>query len=109
MRTLTVKLKLGASVDDMPIRLFYKTGDWAVTQGLCLKHSNGCLKVTHVPSTACIPPCLHDLELATKIARRINTEVPKFKQSPRQGIRDQYSWIFQDELSKAGALLELPA
>lgn len=106
-RTLTIKLKPNGA-GQMPVSLFFKTGDWAVTQGLCVIHSDKCLKVTHIPSTHCIPPCLHDLELASNIARRINAEVPKFKAMPRPHVRQQYSRIFKDEIAKAGAPLELP-
>jgi hypothetical protein len=48
------------------------------------------------------------LKLARKIARRINTEVPKFKATPRHQVVEQFSRIFKDELAKAGAPLELP-
>ena len=54
--TLTVKVKYGTTGEERPngekpVTVFYKCGDWAVTQGICPVHNNACYRVTHIPST----------------------------------------------------------
>jgi hypothetical protein len=105
-RTLSVKLQPHGT-KEMRVTLFFQVGDWAVTQGLCTAHQNGCFRLTHVPSTYCIPVCLHGLAFAQKIARRINDALPKFKQKPRPEILRQLSGIVKDMLTEDGQALEL--
>lgn len=80
-RTLTVKLMQGEA-SEMPVALFFQAGDWAVTKGICGIHLNGCYRLTHVPSTRCIPVCIANLQEAIDMAREINAGFPKFKQQP---------------------------
>ena len=100
-RTLIVKLIQGES-DRKEVRLFFQAGDWAVTEGLCLTHSNRCFRLTHVPSTGCIPVCITIRPLAEQIARKLNAEVPKFRGLPKLAIINQQSLLVRDMLREVG-------
>jgi len=103
-RTLIVKLQPHGKAE-MPVTLFFQVGDWAVTQGLCTKHSDTCFRVTHVPSTYCIPVCLQSQPVACQIAYRFNRELPKFKTTPRAAMVEQYGKIVREELEETGLAL----
>ena len=100
-RTLTVKLIQGET-STMDVCLFFQAGDWAVTEGLCLTHSNRCFRLTHVPSTGCIPVCITSRPLAEQIARRLNAEVPKFRRLPSPEIINMQSLLVRDMLNESG-------
>jgi len=95
-RMLKVKLKQGAS-DEWEVPLYFQAGDWAVTGGLCVFHNNSCYKVTHVPSTACLPHCFIERTRAEGIARDLNAELPKFKSPVKapEKYHDQFKRVLE--------------
>lgn len=101
-RTLPVKLSEG-DVNEMDTALFFQCGDWAVTQGICVFHQNACFKVTHVPSTCCIPHCFADQKRAENLARDLNMELPKFKRAA--GAPAKYHDHFKRALERNGIRL----
>jgi hypothetical protein len=100
VRILNVKLK-PKGAESLPVRIIFQVGDWAVTQAICVFHADRCFRVTHIPSTQCIPVCLQAEAVACHIAKRVNGEIPKFKSRPKPDTVVQYANVVREELEKA--------
>ena len=86
-----------------PVALFFQVGDWAVTQGLCVFHDYRCFRLTHVPSTLCIPVCLQTQAVAEQIARRFDRELKRPKSVKSISTQKlNYAHIVKQELQPAG-------
>jgi hypothetical protein len=103
-RTLTVKLMQGEA-SEMPVTLFFQAGDWAVTQGICKVHVARCYRLTHIPSTCCIPVCIHSRPQAIEMAREINASFPKFKEQPTGDVWSTCVKVCLEVLRKRGIKL----
>ncbi len=103
-RTLIVKLVQGKD-KEMPVTLFFQAGDWAVTQGICELHENHCYRLTHIPSTRCIPVCVTERSHAIGMASDINARFPKFKEQPTGDVWRNCVKITLDILGKRGIKL----
>ena len=100
--TINVKLKPHGH-ETLPVRLFFQTADWAVTQGICLVHRDRCFRLTHVPTTLCIPVCLQTQAVAKKISGRLARELKKSKSVKSISAQKlNYAHIVKQELQAAG-------